>query len=101
MPKRKYTAFDVAASAAAIRAVALGRALANARDVHGEGGDAVMMTFNRPSRDGDGVESISRARVVIDPTSRAHVTSYARARDGTPSAFVMALRLAARVKKLR
>ena len=101
MPKRKYTAFDVAASAAAIRAVALGRALANAREVDGERGDAVMMTFNRRMCDGDGVESSARARVVIDPTSRAHVTSYARVRGGTPSAFVMALRLAARGKKLR
>lgn len=114
MVKCKYTAYDVAASVASIRASALGCWLANAYDVD-ERGRAFELRFNKSAgavaleRAWDGGERAAgpggaeseKVMIVLESGARAHRTRYERRRmDGTPSAFARALRTHARTKRL-
>ena len=110
MVKRKYTAHDVAASVASIRAAALGCWLANAYDAD-EAGRAVALRFNKSARaverdggarEGDVCAAESeKVVIVLESGARAHRTRVERRRvDGEVSALARAVRTRARTKRL-
>ena len=108
MPKQKYTAHDVAAVVAALRARALGCWLANAYDVDATSGNKkFLLKLNKPSgavaRD-EGTSAATaeseKIMVFIESGTRVHGTRYERGRTTAPTAFTAKLRARAKGKRL-
>lgn len=98
MPKTRFTAADVAAQAACVRATCLGARCANVYDVN-----ARTYLF-KLSRTGDASDldpgAGSKTFLLLESGTRFHTTTLLRDKGATPSNIALKLRLHLRTRRL-
>jgi predicted ribosome quality control (RQC) complex YloA/Tae2 family protein len=97
MPKTRFTAADVAAQAACIRASCLGARCANVYDLSAR---TYLFKLNRTGDAAEQAPGGSKTFLLLESGTRFHTTTLLRDKEATPNNIALKLRLHLRTRRL-